>query len=62
MPAKGNDNVRIFNSSGVLQAILGSSGSANGQFATPTGITIDSANAVYVGEINNYRVQKFTEN
>jgi len=40
----------------------GTSGSANGQFLTPTGITSDSAGNVYVAEGNGNRVQKFDGN
>lgn len=38
----------------------GSSGSGDGQFLTPTGITTDAAGNVYVAEGNGNRVQKFT--
>lgn len=37
----------------------GTSGSADGQFLTPTGINVDSAGDVYVAEGNGNRVQKF---
>src|SRR5262249_50192284 len=40
----------------------GSSGSANGQFLTPTAITVDSAGNVYVAEGNGNRLQKFDSN
>src|SRR6267142_2937930 len=40
----------------------GTAGSANGQFLTPTGITVDSAGNVYVAEGNGNRVQKFDSN
>ena len=40
----------------------GTSGSANGQFLTPTGIAVDSAGNVYVAEGNGNRVQKFDNN
>lgn len=40
----------------------GSSGSADGQFLTPTGITTDTAGNVYVAEGNGNRVQKFDNN
>ena len=38
----------------------GTSGSGDGQFLTPTGITTDAAGNVYVAEGNGNRVQKFT--
>src|SRR5262249_21115077 len=40
----------------------GSSGSANGQFLSPTGITVDTAGNVYVAEGNGNRFQKFDNN
>jgi hypothetical protein len=40
----------------------GSTGGANGQFLTPTGINVDSAGNVYVAEGNGNRVQKFDNN
>jgi len=40
----------------------GSSGTADGQFSTPTGIAVDSAGNVYVSEGNGNRVQKFDSN
>jgi hypothetical protein len=40
----------------------GTSGTANGQFSTPTGIGVDSTGNVYVAEGNGNRVQKFDNN
>ncbi|HXI22791.1 MAG TPA: immunoglobulin-like domain-containing protein [Pyrinomonadaceae bacterium] len=40
----------------------GTSGSGDGQFLTPTGITVDAAGNVYVAEGNGNRVQKFDNN
>ncbi len=40
----------------------GATGSADGQFLTPTGINVDSAGNVYVAEGNGNRVQKFDNN
>jgi len=40
----------------------GTTGSANGQFLTPAGITVDRAGNVYVAEGNGSRVQKFDNN
>ncbi len=42
-----------------LSLIWGSLGSGNGQFSTPTGITVDENGFVYVCESANNRVQKF---
>ena len=37
----------------------GTNGTGNGEFDFPESIVIDSSDNVYVGEANNYRVQKF---
>ncbi|MEK6279147.1 MAG: immunoglobulin-like domain-containing protein [Acidobacteriota bacterium] len=52
---------------GVLASISfitkwGTSGTGDGQFSTPTGITVDAAGNVYVAEGNGNRVQKFDNN
>ena len=41
----------------VLQ--FGSSGTGNGQFASPTSVTLDSSGNIYVVDSANHRVQKF---
>ena len=41
---------------------LGSYGTGNGQFISPAGIAIDSANNVYVVDAGNNRIQKFSNN
>src|SRR5919199_395072 len=41
---------------------LGSYGTGNGQFISPAGIAIDSANNVYVTDAGNNRIQKFSNN
>ena len=46
--------------SGTLVKQWGSSGSGNGQFLKPFGITTDSLGYVYVADSGNARVQKFT--
>jgi PKD domain-containing protein/NHL repeat-containing protein len=38
----------------------GSFGSGDGQFMNPTGVATDSAGNVYVADINNHRIQKFS--
>ena len=40
----------------------GSKGSGDGQFASPSGIAIDSSNDVFVLDTGNNRVQKFSNN
>jgi len=39
---------------------FGSAGGGNGQFDNPIGIAVDSSNNVYVTDVSNDRVQKFT--
>jgi uncharacterized protein (TIGR03663 family) len=38
---------------------FGAKGSADGQFAEPKGITVDSAGDIYVTDTQNHRIQKF---
>jgi tripartite motif-containing protein 71 len=38
----------------------GSRGTADGQFITPSGIAIDSSDNVYVADVLNHRIQKFS--
>ena len=40
----------------------GSKGSGDGQFASPSGIAIDSSNDIFVLDTGNNRVQKFSNN
>lgn len=40
----------------------GSNGTGNGEFDFPESIVIDSSDNIYVGEANNYRVQKLDKN
>ncbi|TAK33737.1 MAG: hypothetical protein EPO21_11995 [Chloroflexota bacterium] len=62
----GNDRVQKFNSSGAYVTKWGSTGgpmvgsSADGQFASPSAIALDSAGNVYVADSGNNRIQKFT--
>lgn len=58
-PAVGH-RVQKFNSSGTYQSQVGSYGSGDGQFISPTGIECDSAGNVYVADYGNSRVQKFS--
>jgi DNA-binding beta-propeller fold protein YncE len=38
----------------------GGSGSGDGQFLGPSGITVDSSGSIYVADTWNNRIQKFT--
>lgn len=59
--------VLLTSAAGVLAGLSfitkwGTSGTADGQFVTPTGISVDAAGNVYVAEGNGNRVQKFDNN
>ncbi len=60
-----NNRIQKFSSSGVFIEAWGANGgdgtngTGNGEFDFPEAIVIDSSDNVYVGEANNYRVQKF---
>ncbi|HSH04284.1 MAG TPA: 6-bladed beta-propeller [Anaerolineae bacterium] len=51
-----------FNPQGVLEATWGGTGSAVGQFDSPTGIAVDYVGNVYVADWLNDRVQRFDNN
>jgi tripartite motif-containing protein 71 len=59
-----NNRIQKFNSNGVFIEAWGANGgdgtngTGNGEFDFPEAIVIDSSDNVYVGEANNYRVQK----
>lgn len=55
----GNNRVQKFDAIGNFLGKFGSSGSGNGQFASPNGLGIDNAGNLYVADSNNSRVQKF---
>jgi sugar lactone lactonase YvrE len=38
----------------------GTSGSGNGQFSSPEGVAIDSSSNVYIADMSNHRIQKFS--
>ena len=52
--------VKRYSSNGQFQGKIGSFGTANGQFNTPHTLAIDSLGNVYVVDMGNYRIQKFT--
>jgi DNA-binding beta-propeller fold protein YncE len=61
----GNDRVQEFTSEGTFIRKFGSKGSGNGQFefgggGFANGITLDSANHVWVGDREHKRVEEFT--
>jgi tripartite motif-containing protein 71 len=52
-------NVHQFGTDLALQTSWGSDGTGDGQFKTPTGVTVDTSGNVYVVDSGNARVQKF---
>jgi len=55
-----NHRIQKFDSDGQLVDKWGSSGSGDGEFNTPRGITVDRNGFVYVVDYGNHRIQKFT--
>ena len=53
------DAVQIFDSDGRLLLVFGSSGSAHGQFLSPTGLAIDAEDRIYVVDALNKRTEVF---
>ena len=52
--------IRKFSKDGKFITSWGKSGSGEGEFNGPWGITIDQSGSVYVADHQNHRVQKFT--
>jgi hypothetical protein len=60
-PERTSGIVQKFNASGVFQLGWGTSGSGSGQFLNGAGgVAVDSAGNVYVTDLGNHRVEKFT--
>ena len=55
-----NDRVQKFDSSGVFISKWGTSGSGDGEFSYPWGITVGPDGRIYVADWRNDRVQRFT--
>ncbi|XP_065914826.1 E3 ubiquitin-protein ligase TRIM71-like [Dysidea avara] len=60
--ADSNNCVYIFDDQETLIRKFGQSGTNNGQFQRPWGISFDANNDLYVTDYNNHRVQKFNIN
>jgi len=56
------DEVLIFNLKGKLLSSIGGTGSIQGKFHGPAGITFDSSGNFYVSDSGNNRIQKFNPN
>jgi hypothetical protein len=48
-----------WNSSGTTVAGVGTYGAAANQLSSPMGLALDSSNTLYIGDLNNSRVQKW---
>jgi len=55
-----NSRITKHTSTGTLVATWGTSGTGNGQFNNPVGITVSASGDVYVSDKGNNRIQKFT--
>jgi len=58
---RGAHRMLKFSASGTFLSSWGSFGTGSGQFHYPTGVTVDSADNVYVSDTFN-RIQKFSYN
>lgn len=54
-----DDLIRIFDQSGCLKSVIGSSGTGSGQFKCPSGISI-KGDVMYIADFRNHRIQKLT--
>ena len=52
----------MFDTNGNYLSQFGTSGAANGQFSSPSGLALDSGGNSYVVDAGNDRVQKFDPN
>lgn len=59
--SKGNQ-VNVYNKAGKFILSFGQEGNQKGQFIYPNAIAIDGDNNIYVGEIQNHRIQVFEPN
>ena len=56
----GNDRLQVFSPEGKVLAQCGHSGSGDGQFNQPWGITLDKDSNIWVADWKNHRVQKWS--
>ena len=57
----GENKLEVYNASGTKLKTVGSKGTGNGQFESPTGIAIGPGNTVWVTDKGNNRVEQFNE-
>jgi tripartite motif-containing protein 71 len=56
-----NNRIVKLNLDGQILGVLSSYGKVQGELDYPHSIAVDSAGAIYVAEIKNWRVQKFAK-
>ena len=54
------DKVHVFNNAGELIGEFGETGTGEGQFNFPVGVAVDEEGHIYVGDLQNHRIQKFS--
>lgn len=59
-PNEVDDSVQVFDSAGALQETITCTGCPGGGFKEPNGVALDSANNLYVVDLEGGRVMKFT--
>jgi len=56
-----NHRIAVFDKAGRFLNVIGAKGSADGQFLSPIGITVDKKGNVYIADSGNYRIQIFND-
>ena len=59
---RATNSVSVLNPEGEKTLSFGTHGSGDGQFKFPCGVTVDQDDNIYVTEVTNNRIQKFTSN
>ncbi len=59
-PSDATKAVQVFNSAGALQNTISCTGCTGGAFSSPASVAVDGAGNVYVVDVGNDRVVKFT--
>ncbi len=57
-----NNQINVFDNKGIFLQTIGSAGTADGQFSSPKGITLNALGYVFVADSNNHRIQIFDKN
>jgi hypothetical protein len=54
-----NHRIQIFDSAGNFKSKFGSFGAGNGQFNSPTRVSVDESGKIFVADTSNHRIQVF---